>query len=566
MKPERFSFRLSQTAGVLIVALTFTIFLTSAPPSWASAQTGVTVLITDESGRWTPQVEEEMYRTGISLPTAGEKPGASGEKTRSVWENAQPAGEKAQAASPLPSVTFVSPAEALDKKTFMALSADRRREMLRFPAALLASKRAPEIFSVEYLFLVKLFKADGKWIAEATAYHIPDGDIEYMGLKSDRDRRKAMDAVLAEIPSTIELMKETLVCPVVGSDVGKIYHSKGADHMTGKGTKQEFGNPRLAKKAGFRPCSICYPERAYYTGSDSLEAALGRELTSIIESSYPISDNASLRERVQRIGQSIVKSCDLKDYTYRFRVLDTDIVNAYSVPAGGVYITRGLLELLESDDELGGIIAHEIAHTECHHGVKMYRRARNNAYLGTVLIIATGSPWTQFFASFVNSFFVSGWSRGFEAEADRQGIIMMSAAGLDPNEFVVIMKKLGDRSKLKKAGPEWFRTHPTDEQRLKEAGKTTLSLKSVLDAYHELEKIDPDTALYVRSHPLNYMDDPQYLKDFMRELPALRFSEPAAKKAEASPESGAPPPDRKESQPLNSEPENRALPNPQNRK
>lgn len=497
MKSSCFSFRFPGIQCVIILALILTALLSSAAVSSASTGTTVTVFITDEKGRWSEAAEVEMYSSGILLPPAKTAPPCV--------------------------IKLVNPKNALNEKAFVDVTPEQRVEMLRFPEALLASKKAGSIFNVEYLFIVKLFKADNKWVAESTACHIPDGDMEYLGLKSDRDRKNAMDLVIAEIPATVELMRETLVKPVVGSDVGKIYHIKGADHITSKGTRQEFSNSRLASKAGFRPCTICCPEKSHYSKNDSLETALGRELTSMVESSYTISENQNYRERVQRIGQEIVKSCDLKDFTYRFRVLDTDIVNAYSVPAGGVYITRGLLEILESDDELGGIIAHEIAHTECHHGVKMYRRARNNSYLGTILVIATGSPWAQFFAGFVNNFFLSGWSRGFEAEADRTGIIFMSSAGMDPVEYTTIMKKLGDRSKLKKAGPEWFRTHPTDEQRLKDAAKTTENMKFILDAYREIEKIDPETALYIRSHPTSYMDDPDYLKRFCRDLSNLHF-------------------------------------------
>jgi len=500
MKSYRLSSRFPGIHRDIIMALIFIVFLSSSSAFAASSTpsaTTVTIFITDEKGRWSPEVEEEMYSSGISIPPS-------------------------KTATPL-SINLVSPKNALNEKAVTDLTAEQCTDLIRFPGALLASKKAGSIFDVEYLLIVKLFKADNRWFAESIACHIPDGDTEYLGLKSDRDSKKTMDLVISEIPAVVELMRETLVMPVVGSDVGNIFHRKGAEHITSKGDRQEFINSRLARKSGYRPCSICFPEKTRYSRNDSLEIALGRELSATVESYYTISENQNYRERVQRIGQQIVKSCDLKDFTYRFRVLDTDVVNAYSVPAGGVYITRGLLELVESDDELGGIIAHEIAHTECHHGVKMYRRARNNSYLGTILVIATGSPWTQFFAGFVNNFFLSGWSRGFEAEADRTGIIFMFSAGMDPVEYTTIMKKLGDRSKLKKAGPEWFRTHPTDEQRLKDAAKTTENLKFIIDAYREIERIDPETALYIRSHPMSYMDDPDYLKRFCRDLANLHF-------------------------------------------
>ncbi len=514
MKSSRFCPLISGAYCMIFLTLILSVLFSSGTCFPATVKTSAVVFITDGNEKWSPTVEEELYPGGISLPSAT-KTADAGDSTVEI--------------------KFVSLKDALNEKIFHGITPEERVEMLRFPGALLASKRAGSVFNVDYIFLVKLFKADNKWVAESAACHIPDGEVECMGLKSDRDRKKAMDMAVAEIPTTVELMRETLVMPVVGSDVGKLYHKKGADHITGKGTRQEFSNSRLARKAGYKPCAICNPEKTRYFANDSLEVALGQELTSLVESSFVMSENSGYKERVLRLGQNIVKSSDLNNYTYRFRVLDTDIVNAYSVPAGGVYITRGLLELVESDDELGGIIAHEIAHTESHHAVKMYRRARANSYLGAILVIATGSPLAQFFAGFVNNFFVSGWSRGFEAEADRSGILLMSAAGLDPTEYTVVLKKLSDRSKLKKSGPEWFRTHPTDEQRLKEAAKTTESLKVVHDAYGEIEKIDPETALYVRSHPLSYMDDAEYLKKFIKDLSALHFTTPSGNQAEDNP-------------------------------
>lgn len=502
---------------LIMTVFVLSFLFSSGTISPASDKIRAAVFITDINERWTPSTQEEVYPWGIS-----------------------PVQKKADNSEPSPDIELVSPKEALNEKTFMFLPPEKRLGMLRYPGALLASTRAGSIFGVDYLFLVRLFKADEKWVAESTACHISDGEVEQMGLKSDRDRRKAVDTIIAQIPDTIALMRETLISPVIGSDVGKIYHRIGAGHITGKGTRQEFGNSRLAGKAGYRPCAICFPEKTSYFTNDPLETALGQELKAIVESCYVMSENPDYVDPVARMGQDIVKSCGLKNYTYRFRVLETDEVNAYSVPTGGVYVTEGLLELLESDDELGGIITHEIAHTECHHAVRMFRRARTNSYFGTILVIATGSPWADFLAGFVNNFFISGWSRGFEAEADRVGMIYMSAAGLDPAEYVVFMKKLSDRSKLNKAGLEWFRTHPTDEQRLKEAEKTNDNLKVVLDACGELGKIDGGTALYVRSHPLLYMDDPEYLKEFIRDLSALRFKEPSDDKAKENPVPGAP--------------------------
>ncbi len=91
-------------------------------------------------------------------------------------------------------------------------------------------------------------------------------------------------------------------------------------------------------------------------------------------------------------------------------------------------------------------------------------------------------------------------------------------------------------------------------QRLKEAAKTTKSLNVVHDAYGEIEKIDPETALYVRSHPLSYMDDAEYLKKFIKDLSALHFTTPSVDQAEDNPAPESSPPGGRQNHPMKKHP------------
>ena len=491
-----------------ITALTLiAIFIISLSCPRVSARENQTIvrvlfLVTDEDGRWDKNTQEKLFP---ELPKPGKTKNKGGSQVK---------------------IFMIHPGDAFDEKTALAIPTTDRPKLLRFPGALLSSKNAGKIFSVDFILEVRTFPVNNRWGARGVLHSIKTGETGYMNQNIGKDKKDAVSKVLENLPSTLGLTLWELDLPVVGAKEGMLYHKKGSGHVTNKGTRVSFINPRLAREAGFRPCLICFPRAGFFKQNDPLEAALGRELARIIENTYVVSSPGDMTRRVERLGRNVVKKNRFDQYTYRFRVLDTDVVNAYSIPAGGVYMTRGLMEILESDDEVAGILSHEIAHCNRHHSVKMYRRARTHAYLGAALVIATGSGWMAAISDFANNFFVSGWSRGFETEADRFGIIYAQAAGYDPDEYVIALKKLHDYGKLHNEGHGWFRTHPTDEQRIKDAGITIKSLSHVEKAACRLEKTDPDVAEYVRTHPFNYLDDKKCLEEFTSIFNSLRFNAP----------------------------------------
>lgn len=457
-------------------------------------------LITNENGKWQTKVQQEIFPQGPVVSDLKDGKGKSPFK-----------------------IAFVKAKDAFNEKVALAAPLEDRIALLRYPGALEAADNAGKIFNVDYIVTIALRKDYNRWIAQGVLYSINEEQREYMDVVEEEDRNDAVKNAVSSLPTVIKHYSGAINLPVTGSSAGKMYHKEDAGHVTQKGTRRHFENPRKARKAGYKPCRLCFPGTAPYKKHDPLEAALGKELTRTIEQNYVLYRNPEVVERVERIGRKIVKNNSFDDYTYRFRVLDTTDVNAYSLPGGSTYITKGLMDIIESDDELAGILSHEIAHTNRRHAVKMFRRARTHAILGTVLIIATGSRWAAVAANFANNFFVSGWSRGFEAEADRYGIIYTTAAGYDPSEYVILLKKLHDFSKLKPSGLQWFRTHPTDEQRIQEAGKSILQLQTIKKAVQRLKKIDPGAAKYVRTHPFNYLKDAEFLKEYVKIISAMRF-------------------------------------------
>jgi predicted Zn-dependent protease len=159
---------------------------------------------------------------------------------------------------------------------------------------------------------------------------------------------------------------------------------------------------------------------------------------------------------------------------YHITVLNSPVRNAFAVPGGYVYITRDLVALMNSEDELAFVIGHEMGHVAARHGQK--RQTSNTlGTLGAVLAqVLTGSELVGQVASQVSQGLVLGYSRSQENEADSLGVRYIAAAGYDPFAAPRILSALGAAESLEAAvaggkqaqAPSWTRTHPLSEDRV----------------------------------------------------------------------------------------------------
>lgn len=195
------------------------------------------------------------------------------------------------------------------------------------------------------------------------------------------------------------------------------------------------------------------------------EVKIGDTVAPKIEAQYDIMTDVDVNERVNRILQRIVAVCDRKELVYFVKVIDDDPINAVSLPGGYVYIFRGLLEEVDNDDELAGVIAHEVGHITARHGIKRMQ----NAYAALALQIASTQTNARVASGVnlaVNSLFLE-YSQKDEFEADRLSVKYVKKAGYDPNAMVAFLKKLkaeGEKAPLRKFS--YWRTHPYITQRI----------------------------------------------------------------------------------------------------
>jgi hypothetical protein len=204
--------------------------------------------------------------------------------------------------------------------------------------------------------------------------------------------------------------------------------------------------------------------------STNWEISNGKQYSMEIEKSSHLVTDPVVVEYINRIGQNLVKNSDAK-VPFTIKVLDTDEINAMALPGGFFYVNSGLILACDSEDELAGVMAHEIAHVAAHHAAREMTKM-NYMQLGQIpLIIFTQGTWTGYGIYEASQLAVPltflQFSREYEAEADFLGIQYMYKAGYDPQGMVSIFEKLSALEKHKPGAlSKAFSDHPATPDRI----------------------------------------------------------------------------------------------------
>src|SRR5580698_565164 len=243
------------------------------------------------------------------------------------------------------------------------------------------------------------------------------------------------------------------------------------------------------------------------------EIALGKSYATQIERQAHIIDEPQIAEYVNRLGQNLVRNSDAK-VPFTIKVIDTEDVNAFALPGGFFFVNSGLILKADTEAELAGVMAHEIAHVAARHGTRQATRGEI-AQLATIPLIFMGG-WTGYgirqAASLVLPMSYLTFSREFESEADMLGLQYMYKTGYDPGAFVDFFEKIESLEK-KKPGTmaKVFSTHPPTDARIVKAQQNIQQLlkerpeyvvttsefndvKARLMAFHNKRKTDPKDA------------------------------------------------------------------------
>ena len=206
---------------------------------------------------------------------------------------------------------------------------------------------------------------------------------------------------------------------------------------------------------------------------------------------YGLLDDPAAQERVNRIGYQLACHADFDRYPFTFAVVDTSIPNAFALPAGQIFVTRGMLDLGLSDDMLAALLGHEIAHVTSEHFLKQKKRATRlnaaSALLSVGLIAASAAEQRDGYVGpygytrdqssteaaaqaallggmAITELVMRSYSREHEDESDEEGQRLAAAAGYDPQALGALMARMGERISQSKAYGYW-QTHPFFDSR-----------------------------------------------------------------------------------------------------
>ena len=205
--------------------------------------------------------------------------------------------------------------------------------------------------------------------------------------------------------------------------------------------------------------------------SPEVDRELGAQTARTVQQEIGLIDDKALGQYLDRVGQRVAAALPTRQFSYRFAVVDQLEPNAFAVPGGYVYVSRGLLALAQSEDELAGVIAHEIQHVERRHSVKQMRKEFG---LGLLALPGqlVGGIVSEDLAELAGKPFeavAAGYSRDQEREADTLGQPLAAAAGYDPKAMALIldrMERFIATLTSEKRAPSFFDSHPTTPERV----------------------------------------------------------------------------------------------------
>ena len=210
----------------------------------------------------------------------------------------------------------------------------------------------------------------------------------------------------------------------------------------------------------------------YNTFSDEEEMAMGRAAAEEIEKTQPILGDSVLTAYVNEIGQRVAKASRRGELEYHFRVVNSRSVNAFSLPGGYVYVNRGLLEFVESESELAGVLGHEIGHVVAYHSMNdvarrwLVDRIMYEGQKAGLLNDQQVHDMLKQYGGPILLFVDRKFSREEENEADLLGLYNTARAGWDPAGLVLFLRRLIRIGANRDLAELLMRRHPLPEDRV----------------------------------------------------------------------------------------------------
>jgi predicted Zn-dependent protease len=219
------------------------------------------------------------------------------------------------------------------------------------------------------------------------------------------------------------------------------------------------------------------------------EIAEGRKMHDEVLKEYGVYANPRLQAYVNELGQRLAKQSHRKNLEWHFTVLDSPEINAFALPGGYVYVTRGLMAYMESEADLAGVIGHEIGHVTARHGAQRATRQQTAGLgvlaatiLGAVLEVKGVGGATDIASTVsqgVAAGYIASYSRDQETQADRLGAEYLARNNFDPKNMIDVIRVLKSQEqyaadtaraegRTPPSGAGWLASHPSNDKRLQD--------------------------------------------------------------------------------------------------
>jgi predicted Zn-dependent protease len=253
--------------------------------------------------------------------------------------------------------------------------------------------------------------------------------------------------------------------------------------------------------------------------SERDEIALGKQTDKDIRAQYGVYEDSALLGYVQKVGQSMTPHTHRPHLTYHFAILDSPVVNAFAVPGGYVYVTRGILALMSSEAELAVVLGHELGHVNARHSV-----AKMSQLMLAQFGLVVGSAISETFAKMTGAASIGiqllflKFSRDDEREADALGVEYSRKGGYNPTEMIDFfgsLEKLGDLSGGQTL-PGFLSTHPLTSERVQNTKDMLLESDKQLRIEKRSYLTAVDNMIYGQDPRQGYVENQTFYHPEMR--------------------------------------------------
>lgn len=235
--------------------------------------------------------------------------------------------------------------------------------------------------------------------------------------------------------------------------------------------------------------NVATQQQEYYMFSTEKEIRVGEGIAHHFNEKYKMVEGLEENARVEAILEKLVAVCDRQDIVYFIKIIDEEDINATALPGGYIYLFKGVLDHAENDDQVAGVIAHEIGHITAKHGLKRMQASYGALLLQLATIESRSNIGPGVNLALTSLFFE--YSQQDEFEADKLGVKYMEKAGYDPKQmmgFLETLKKEDEKNPLRRFS--YFRSHPHIPERIANINQVINGQMEFRDYIRLIDRVD----------------------------------------------------------------------------